>query len=155
LSHKQPHFYLWRKVICFVSFCFVISQTMMLHVTLLVSLESSQRVGVHRLGLRLLGAMVWKLLIIEPFFKWKLNKTETENCTGIWGHSWCCWKALGEPDLIEFISQFSELRCERLLIFEWILLLKIQKKIAKIGFGRKKSVESSICSHLGQRHRLH
>jgi hypothetical protein len=56
------------------------------------------------------GATVWKLLIIEP----KLNKIESENSIGIWGgHSWCCWKALGESDLVEFISQFSELRCGR------------------------------------------
>jgi hypothetical protein len=53
-----------------------------------------------------LGAMVWKLLIIEPFFQCKLNKIKIENNIGIWGHSWCCWKALGKLDLIEFISQF-------------------------------------------------
>jgi hypothetical protein len=31
-----------------------------------------------RLGSRLFGAMVWKLLIIEAFFQGKLNKIETE-----------------------------------------------------------------------------
>ncbi len=76
-------------------FCFVchaeISQAMVLHVTLLISLESSQWVGVHWLGfgLRLFGATVWKLLIIEAFSQWKLNKMKTENCIGIWGSSWC------------------------------------------------------------------
>jgi hypothetical protein len=55
---------------------------------------------------------MWKLLIIEPFSQLK-NKIETENCIGIWGHSWFCWKARSKLDLIEFISQFSELRCER------------------------------------------
>jgi hypothetical protein len=25
------------------------------------------------------GAIVWKLLIIEPFFRWKQNKIEIEN----------------------------------------------------------------------------
>jgi len=43
---------------------------------------------------------------IEPFFQWKLNKIEIENNIEIWGHSWCCWKAPGKLDLIEFISQF-------------------------------------------------
>jgi hypothetical protein len=57
--------------------------------------------------------MVWTLLIIEPFSQGKLNKIKTENCIGIWGDSWCCGKALGESDLIEFTSQFSELRCGR------------------------------------------
>jgi hypothetical protein len=38
-------------------------------------------------GLRLFGAMVWRLLIIESFFKLILNKIETENYIGIWGHS--------------------------------------------------------------------
>jgi hypothetical protein len=56
---------------------------------------------------------MWKILITEPFSQWKLNKIETENCIGIWGCSWCCWKALGESDLIEFISHFSELKCRR------------------------------------------
>jgi hypothetical protein len=44
-----------------------------------------------------------------------------------------------------------------ILIFEWILLLEIQKKKpkknqkpkTKIGFARKISVGPSICSHLG------
>jgi hypothetical protein len=28
-------------------------------------------------------------------------------------------------------------------------------QITKIGFGRKKSVEPSMCSHLGQWHKIH
>jgi hypothetical protein len=57
-------------------FCFVcqaeISQTTALHVTLLVSLEKQARMIKGALTwfvLRLFGAMVWKLLIIEPFFQ--------------------------------------------------------------------------------------
>ncbi len=61
---------------------------------------------------------MWKkLLIIEPFSQQNLNKIKTENCIGIWGHSWCCWKALGKSDLIDLISQFSELRCERYIFY--------------------------------------
>jgi hypothetical protein len=67
---------------------------------------------VHQLGLRLLGATMWKLLIIESFYQRKLNKIKAEIYIGIWGHSWCCWKMLEESDLIEFISQFSKLTCE-------------------------------------------
>jgi hypothetical protein len=47
----------------------------------------------HRLGLRLFGPMVWKLLSIDPTSQRKLNKIE--NFIGFSGHSWCCWKALG------------------------------------------------------------
>jgi hypothetical protein len=78
---------------------------------LLVSLERLRWIGVHQLGLRLFGTMVHKLLIIESFFHWKLNEIKTKHCIQIWLHSWCSWKTLGEPNLIEFISQFSELRC--------------------------------------------
>ncbi len=57
-----------------------------------------------------------KPLIVEPFSQWKLNKIETKNWIEIWRHSWC-WKTLGESNLIEFISQFSELTCERHFYF--------------------------------------
>ncbi len=83
-------YFLWCKwqdhgvrhlLFCFV-YCIKISQTMVLfHAMLLLSLESSQwGVGVHQLGLRLFGATMWKLLIIEPFSQQWSNKIETENC---------------------------------------------------------------------------
>jgi hypothetical protein len=110
-----PCIYLFMKQGSFL--CFVchdkISQTTALDVKLLVSSESSPWVGVHRLGLRLFGATVWKLLIMEPFSQWELNKIETENCIGIWGCSWWYWKSPHESDLIGIISHFSELRCKR------------------------------------------
>jgi hypothetical protein len=53
-----------------------ISQTMVLHATPLITLKSSESEWVHPLGLGLLGAMVWKLLIIKPFFQWKRNKNQ-------------------------------------------------------------------------------
>jgi hypothetical protein len=34
---------------------------------LLASLENSQGIGVHQLGLKLFGATMWKLLIINHF----------------------------------------------------------------------------------------
>jgi hypothetical protein len=74
-------------------------------------------------------------LIVEPFSQWKLNKLETKNCIEIWRHSWC-WKTLGESNLIEFISQFSELMCERYLFFSGFCCWKF-KQIAKLGLERK------------------
>jgi hypothetical protein len=72
-------------------------------------------------------------LIIELFCQLKLNKIGNENCIEIWGRSWCSRKALGESDLTEFISQVSEPRCGKILIFEWILSLEIPKKMQKLG----------------------
>jgi hypothetical protein len=90
-KRKQPDIYLWSKVSLFCFCHSEISQTTTAHhVALLVSWESSRWLGVHRLGLRLFGATVWKLLIIESFSQWKLNKIKIENYIGIWGHSCCC-----------------------------------------------------------------
>jgi hypothetical protein len=54
-------------------------------------------------------------------------KIETENCIGIWGRSWRSWKALGESDLIEFISQFFRAKAWKILIFD--LLLEIRQTV--------------------------
>jgi hypothetical protein len=98
-------------------FCFVChtdsSQTTALHVTFLVSMESSWWVRVHQLGLRLFEAMVVEAIVIELFSQLKLNNIGNENCIEIWGRSWCSSKALGKSDLTEFISQVSEPRCGR------------------------------------------
>jgi hypothetical protein len=62
------------------------------------------------LGLRLFGPTMWKLLIIESFFKWKSNQNKTKNHIRIWRRSLCCWKAHSDSNLIESISQFSKLK---------------------------------------------
>ncbi len=110
----------------------------MLHAALFVSSESSQLVGVHQLGLRPFGAMVWKLLIIEPFSQWKLNEIKTESCIGIWGCFLCCWKAFSKADLTEFISQFPELRCGRYWFLNGFCCWKF-KQIAKNWGWKEKS----------------
>ncbi len=53
---------------------------------------------------------MWNLLIIEPFKKYKLNKIKIENYIKIWKHFWCCWEAFDKSNLIEFISQFLDLK---------------------------------------------
>ncbi len=125
----------WGKVVCFVLSCWNLP---------------NRWVGVHQLGLRLFGVTVWKFIDywIISFCEWKLNKTETEDCIGIWGCSWCCWKAFNESDLIEFISQFSELRCERYWIFSGFCCWKF-KQSSKNGFGRKNQL-SPQCVHIAK-----
>jgi len=61
---------------------------------------------------------------------------QLENSIGIWGRS--C-NSIKESDLIEFNSQFSELRCERYLTSKWILAPEIQTNCKK--FWKEKSVE--------------
>ncbi len=127
-------------------FCFVLSSWDLLnHSTSCHSLGIFRKlwwVGVHWLGLRPFGAIVWKLLLIEPFSQWKLNRIETENCIGILGHS---WKALGKSDFIDFISQFSELRCGRYWFVSGFCCWKF-KQITKIELGRKIQL-SPQCVH--------
>jgi hypothetical protein len=121
-------------------FCFVyhieISQTTMLHVVFFISLESFWLVLLHQLCLRLFGATMWKLLIIEPFFQWKLIKIETENCIRMWGHSWCCWKDFNERDSTKFISQFSKAKVWR--YWFWVgFVAENSNKLQKLGLGGK------------------
>jgi hypothetical protein len=92
-------------------------------------------------------------IIVEPLFQWKLIKIKIENCIGIWVHYRRCWKALGESNLIEFIPQFSKLRCGR-YYFCVNFDARIQT-ICKNWVWNEKSVEPSMSLHLGQWHRLH
>jgi hypothetical protein len=73
--------------------------------------------------------------LLNHFLNIKLNKIETENFTGIWGHSWCCWKALGwvRFNRVHFTIL---LRCERYCFLSGFCCWKFTK-ITKIGFGRK------------------
>jgi hypothetical protein len=105
---------------------------------LLLFSESSGWVGVHRLDLRLFGEVQCESYwLLNHFSQWKLSKIKTENCIGIWGHSWCCWKALDESNLMEFISQFLKLTCERY----WFL-----QKLQKLGLEGKNQL-SPQCVH--------
>jgi hypothetical protein len=62
--------HLWSKVVCFVLFCLPRWDLPNCGAyMLLASSESSRWVRVTWLGLRLFGATVWKLLIINPFYK--------------------------------------------------------------------------------------
>ncbi len=103
------------SLFCFVLFYHVeVSKTTMFHAVLLVALESSQWVKVHRLGLRLFVAIVWKLLIIEPF----LNENQI-NCLVL-------LESLQGVRFNKFYFRIFRAKVWKILIFEWILLLEIQ-----------------------------
>jgi hypothetical protein len=135
------------KLFCLVFFCHgEIYQTTMFHPHPFVIFGKL----LTRRGL--FGPIVWKLLIIEPYSQWKPNKIETKKCIGIWQHSLCHWKALS---WIKFNRvYFTIFTTEKILIFEWILLLEIQTNY-KYWVWKEKSIEHSMCSHLGQQHRIH
>jgi len=90
----------------------------------------------------------WKLLIIEPFSQWKLNKIE------IWKLYWNL-----EVFLMLLESPSSELfnrvyftifsaKVWKILIFVWTLLLEIQNKLQKINWVRKEKISwSPECVH--------
>jgi len=125
---------------------FEISQTMELHAMLLVSLQSSQWVRVHQLGLRLFVAVVWKLLIIESFSQCELNfwKLKTILEFGV------LLVLLESPRQVRFNRVYFIIfrtMVWKIMIFEWVLLVENSNKLQKIGFGMKKSVEPSMCSH--------
>ncbi len=88
---------------------------------------------------------MWKLLIIQSFSEWKLKKNQNWKLHWNLGDFQVLFNALGESNLIESISQFSELSCGRYEFFSgfccWKFLL-----ISKIGFGRKIQV-SPQCVH--------
>jgi hypothetical protein len=132
---KQHLDYLWSKVICFVLSHWDLPSHGAVPCALgIFGKLLNELVGVHQFGLRLFGATMWKLLIIEPFFQWKLNKIKNENFIGICKCSWCCWKAHSDSDLIKFISK---LRCEKY----WFLVPFVHENLNKL---QKLSLEGKI-----------
>jgi hypothetical protein len=78
-----------------------------------------------RLGSRLFGAMVWKLLIIETFFQGKLNKIQTE----LYWNLGAFLMLLESPQQVRFNRvYFTIFRAKvwKILIFEQIWLLGFQ-----------------------------
>jgi len=121
---------------CFVLFYHVeISKTTTFHAALLVSLESSQWVKVHWLGLQLFVATVWKLLSIESF----LNENVINFLVLL--------ESLQGVRFNKFYFTIFRAKVWKILIFEWILLLEIQTNCEKLGFKGKTSW-SPQCAHI-------
>ncbi len=95
--------------------------------------------------------LVWDCLELWCESYWLLNfflnefflKIEIKIFVGIWGHPRCRWKALSESDLIDFISQFSELTNGRYWFFSGFYCWKF-KQITKNWVWKQKSVEPSL-----------
>ncbi len=132
------YIYLWRKVVCFVLFCsYEIHWTRMLQIMFLVSLESYQLGGVHRLGSHdawTCGAKVLEYWMISSL-KIKLN------CSWKFQRNWnvplmllerSWWAGFNGIYLVSFGFRMWEI-----LILKSFLLLKIQINPKKPGFGMK------------------
>jgi hypothetical protein len=117
-------------------------------------LGSPQLVGFHQLDLRLFGTTVWKLLIIESFSQWKLNKIKTKNCIEIW-----VFLVLLESFWwVKFRVRFNRVylrifrtKCGRYWFLSGFCCWKF---IQIVKIGKEESVELSMCSHLSQWHKL-
>jgi hypothetical protein len=138
--------YLWSKVVCLFLFCFILScwdlsthgaPCQALHAVLLIP---SKKLLMSR-GVPTWFETVWSYSVEAidywTIFSMKLYKIETENCIGIWRCSWCCWKAFGESDLIEFVSQFLELICGRYWFLSEFCCWKFQQIAKKLGLEGK------------------
>ncbi len=93
----------WRKVVCFVLSQWYFPNHVILSCFMeLIIKKNSMNRGAPT-WFRMFGAIVWNLLIIEPFFHWIYWKTKIENYIKIWGHYWYCWKTFTKFDLIKLI----------------------------------------------------
>jgi hypothetical protein len=135
------------NIVCLIFVKLRFPKPQVLHVALLVSLESSWWV-------KACIDLVWDYLelqcasywLLNHFFNWKLNRIETESCIGVCGCSWCCWKARSKSDLIEFIFTNFRAKVWKILILEWFFFWKF-KQIAKFGFERKNKLNPQ-CVHM-------
>ncbi len=114
--------------------------------TLGVFRRLSMRVGVHWFGLRLFGATCGSCWLWNHFLNEKSIKLKLTIVMEFGGCSRCCWKALREVDLIEFISQFSEVRCGRYWLLSGFFVAENSNKLQKLGLEGKISWPS-MCSH--------
>jgi hypothetical protein len=121
--------YLWSLFVCLFLFCFVchfeISQTTAPLAMLLVSLESSQWVGVHWFGFTMFQptTMEIQLLNIERFFTESSFKWKTKNYREVGACSSYCWKALDERDIIKAIWKFLDLKVGARDIEFWVVFI--------------------------------
>jgi hypothetical protein len=85
--------------------------------------------------------LVWDCLELWCGSYWLLNHFLNENHIKLklktWGRSRCYCKALDKSDLIEFISQFSELSCERECDFLMNFVVGNSNKLQKLGLEAK------------------
>jgi hypothetical protein len=126
--------YLWSKEVCFV----LPSWDLPNHSTSCRALGIFGKLSMSR------GASTW--LVWDCLELWcgsyqLLNHFLNENHIKLklktWGCSWCYCKALDKSDLIEFISRFSELRCERECDFWMNFVAGNSNKLQKLSLQAK------------------
>jgi hypothetical protein len=123
-------------------FCFIIMRSTKLGCLFKVSLQSFRWGEVHRLGSMMFG------LVVQKFFEyWMISSLKTKlNRSWKFRRNWNVhlvllersWRAGSDGIyLIRFGSRMWEI-----LIFKWVLLLKIQMNSKKPGFGRKNQLRT-------------
>ncbi len=132
--------YLWRKVVCFVLFCFVgmrSTEPGMLQIVFLVSLESSRWERVHGLWFHDFWTSDAKVLEYWMFSSLKIKL----NCSWKFSRNWnvplvflkrSCGGGFNGIYLVRFGFKIWET-----LIWESFLPVKLQINSKKPGFGRK------------------
>jgi len=101
---------------------------------------------VHWLGLRPFGATLCKLLIIEPFSQWKLNNIETANCMEF-GAFLVDLESRQQVRFNRVYFTIFRTKVWKILLFEWILLLRIQTNCKKLGLEGKISWALNVFTH--------
>ncbi len=147
--------YLWRKVVCFVLFCFLVMRSTKPGCFRLCSWylwKALDEEGCMGLVPWCLVLAVQKFLIIEWLLHWKFNSNR----------SWKFWRNWNVPLVLLERSWWAGFNgilfgkawiqtCREILILKWFLLLKNSNKLQKKpSFGRKNQLRT--WSLLGQWH---
>jgi hypothetical protein len=153
---KSPMYYdiyLWTKVVCLVLSCWDLPNHG----------ASCRTLGSFRKLLMSRGASTWFETIwrsgLEAIDYWTIFSMKFKSNQN-WKLYWNLEAFLVLLEISPWVRfnkiYFTIFRAKmwKILILERILLLEIQTN-CKIGFGKEKSVEPSMCSHSGELHVLH
>jgi hypothetical protein len=120
------------------------------------------------------GAPTWFETVwsygVEAIDYWTMFSMKWKTVLEFEGVLKCCWKALSYSDVMEFISQFSELRCGRHWFWRVDFVAQNSNKLQKWKnqltlnvftlpnieiFNSENVKNKKMCSHLGQGHVRH
>jgi hypothetical protein len=150
-SNLGKYLYLWRKVVCFLLFCFVVMRSTKLgcfrscSLYLWKALNEEECMGLVPWRLDLQCKSSW-ILNEEPYwmissvkiklnYSWKFRRDWNVHLV-LLERSW--WAGFNGIYLVWFGFTMREI-----LIFQWFLLLENSNKFQKTDFGRKNQLRTS------------